>query len=101
MKKLVISLAIILVPVILLAWWLVIYDERMESGFPRIEPGMAWHDVDQALGSPIKEGPCGSWGKDPPVGCRTEAAYLSLTGIRLVWLDANRRVVGKVHFKQP
>lgn len=93
---------LILVSLISLVWWLIHYDQRMESGFPGIGPGMSWQEVYQALGSPITESRCGTWGSDPPpAGCATEYPYLSLSGIRVVWLDADRRVIGKVHFKQP
>jgi hypothetical protein len=95
MRRLTKIVVVIGLPLAVLAW-LVFYDNRVRSGFPRIEPGMSAAAVDHAVGG---QGwlyrPCGKWGGNPPAGCVKEHVYPTLSGVWLVWLDADDKVIGK------
>jgi hypothetical protein len=98
-----IAICLLLSLVAILAY-LVGRDQGLKSRFAAIDHGAPRSKVLEALGQPHALVKCGTYGGMPPPECVQELTFVSVmpsSGVWVVSLDGEDRVVGKLRYRSP
>jgi hypothetical protein len=85
--------------------WAYQHDEMLRKNSAQVNLGDPNEVVQELLGSPTREGPCGSL-TPVPTGCSNEYVYRYWYSIfqpqyELVWFDHSGKVLGEQHVQAP